>query len=224
MREFYKIQHVEEMYNHYMEHHGPSLSHEEGEIHRGKGSKCALFYAVFYAILCPMAGINVMMSYGGEVVSAVAPDLKAIMPAFLMSFYLFTSVRALPFLRKYGRKELTLFGSVGILISLLAISLGYFLSTIQPSLSQNLIILFLFIYLLIYGVTFAPVMWIWVAEVLLPQEMGYAIMMNWGVAALVMIAFPVLLDRLPGHNPAGIFLFFAIFVAASLFVTSRCML
>ena len=39
-----------------------------------------------------------------------------------------------------------------------------------------------------------------------------------------MIAFPIMLDRLPDRNPALIFLFFAIFVAASLVVTSRCML
>lgn len=65
MKEFYKIQHVEEMYEHYMKHHGPSQSREEGELHKGKGSKCGLFYGVFYALLCPMAGISVMMSYGG---------------------------------------------------------------------------------------------------------------------------------------------------------------
>lgn len=110
-----------------------------------------------------MAGINVMMSYGGEVVSAIAPSLKAIMPALLMLFYLFTSVLALPLLRKYGRKELTYYGTIGLLFSLLVISLGYYLSNSQPTLSQLLIVIFLFIYLLVYGVTFAPVMWIWVS-------------------------------------------------------------
>lgn len=49
-------------------------------------------------------------------------------------------------------------------------------------------------------------------------------MVNWGGAASVMIAFPILLDRLPDRNPASIFLFFAVFLAASLIVTSRCML
>ena len=95
--------------------------------------------------------------------SAIAPSLKAIMPALLMLFYLFTSVLALPFIRKYGRKELTSNGSIGLLFSLLVISLGYYLSNSRPSLSQLLIVVFLFIYLLIFGVTYAPVMWIWVS-------------------------------------------------------------
>lgn len=151
------------MYDHYMKHHGPSISQEEGELHKGKGSRCALFYAIFYAFLCTMSGINVMMSYGGEVVSAVAPNLKAIMPALLMLFYLLSSLLSLPFLRKYGRKELTLYGSIGLLISLLAISLGYYLTNSQPAMSQLLIVIFLFVYLLIYGLTYAPVMWIWVS-------------------------------------------------------------
>jgi hypothetical protein len=49
-------------------------------------------------------------------------------------------------------------------------------------------------------------------------------MINWSAAATVMIFFPILLDHLPGHNPAYIFLYFAVFLTFSLFVTDKLML
>jgi hypothetical protein len=67
-------------------------------------------------------------------------------------------------------------------------------------------------------------MWIWISEALLPHTIGYAIMVNWGGASIVMIFFPILLEILPGHNPAYIFLFFAIYLTLSLFVTNKFML
>lgn len=48
-------------------------------------------------------------------------------------------------------------------------------------------------------------------------------MVNWSGAALVMIFFPILLEHLPGHNPAYVFLFFAVYGTLSLWVTSRFM-
>lgn len=116
-----------------------------------------------------MAGINVIMSYGGSIISAIAPNLGGIVPVFLMLFYLFASLLALPFLKKYGRKELTIYGTIGLLLSLLALSFGYYLSYSQPFVSQLLIVIFLFVYIFIYGVTYAPVMWIWVSEATLPH-------------------------------------------------------
>lgn len=80
---FYKKEHVQEIYEHTLKHHGPNIREEEDE-HRSddeknksnKGSRVALLFAIYYSILCPMSGINVMMSYGGNVISSVAPSLK----------------------------------------------------------------------------------------------------------------------------------------------------
>jgi hypothetical protein len=171
-----------------------------------------------------MAGINVIMSYGGEVVSAIAPELRSIMPAIMMMFFWFSSFVSLIFIKKYGRKLLTMAGTIGLMFTLFIMSYAYFISLSNVSLSQFLIVTCLFLYLLIYGLTYAPVMWIWVSEALLPHTIGYAIMINWGGAAIVMIFFPILLEILPGRNPAYIFLFFGIFLTFSLLVTNKFML
>lgn len=176
---------------------------------------------MYYAILCPMAGINVMMSYGGSVVSSVAPSLKQIMPAFLMFFYLLSSTYSIVLVKKYGRKPLTQFGSIGLAICLYSISYAYFIADTQLGLSQFLIVAFLFIYLFVYGVTYAPVMWMWVSDALLPHTIGYAIMVNWSMASLVMIFFPILVETI---SSSIIFLIFGLFTTSSLYFISKFMI
>ena len=96
-----------------------------------------------------MSGINVMMSYGGNVISSVAPSLKQIMPALLMFFYLLSSTYSIVLVKKYGRKALTRFGSIGLAICLYSISYAYFIADTQIGLSQFLIVGFLFVYLFV---------------------------------------------------------------------------
>jgi CHASE2 domain-containing sensor protein len=104
-----------------------------------------------------------MMSYGGDVISKIAPELRSIMPAILMFFYLLSSVASIVPLKKYGRKYLTIAGTIGLGITLYVISYAYFISDSNLPLSQILIVTCLFIYLLIYGLTYAPVMWMWMS-------------------------------------------------------------
>lgn len=171
-----------------------------------------------------MAGINVIVSYGGEVVSSIAPSLRSIMPAILMLFYLFCALISMAFINKYGRKSLTYYGTIGLSLNLVIIAWGYFIRESHVFLSQMVIVVFLFVYLVAFGLTYAPVMWIWVAEALLPHTIGYAVMINWSGAAIVMIFFPILIELLPHRNPAYIFLFFAAYLASSLIVTDRLMI
>lgn len=110
-----------------------------------------------------MAGINIIMSYGGEVVSKIAPDLRSIMPAVLMLFWWFCSLVSIIFIKKYGRKILTVGGTISLAICLYIISYAYFITVSNMALSQFLIVTFLLLYLLFYGLTYAPVMWIWVS-------------------------------------------------------------
>jgi hypothetical protein len=49
-------------------------------------------------------------------------------------------------------------------------------------------------------------------------------MTNWGGAALIMILYPILLEKLPEKNPGYIFMFFGLFVTLSLPVTKKLML
>lgn len=70
--------------------------------------------------------------------------------------------------------------------------------------------------------TYAPIMWMWLAETLQPAKIGYAVTANWCGAALVMILFPIVQQMVP--NQGIIFAFFGIVATLSLFVTNKLML
>jgi hypothetical protein len=73
------------------------------------------------------------------------------------------SAFAIEYVSKYGRKQMTLWGTYGIGISLLSITFGYFMADSYPSFAQITIFISLIVYLFMYGMTYAPLMWIWVA-------------------------------------------------------------
>lgn len=162
LQEFYKPEFVQSEYDEVMKHHGRHAT-DADDAPKGYRSKSALCFAIFYAFLCPMVGINVIMSYGGEVASHVMPSLRAVMPAILMFLYLVFSSFSLIYVGRYGRKTLTMAGTVGIVLGLVVISFAYFISSRNTPLAQILIVIALVWYLFVYGLTYAPVMWIWVA-------------------------------------------------------------
>ncbi len=74
-----------------------------------------------------MAGINVIISYGGDVVATIAPNLRSVIPAILMFFYLLSAFIAVVFVNRYGRKALTFNGTIGLSLTLIVIAIGYFI-------------------------------------------------------------------------------------------------
>jgi len=110
-----------------------------------------------------MVGINVMMSYGGDVASKVMPSLRPVMPAILMFLYFCFSFISMIYVGRYGRKLITMVGTIGLVIALYLITAGYFLKSTNLALAQIIIIISMIFYLFAYGMTYAPVMWIWVS-------------------------------------------------------------
>ena len=117
---------------------------------------------------------------------------------------------------------MTIWGTYGIVLTNSAIALGYFISPVLPALAQVLIFGGFVLELFVYAMTYGPIMWMWVAEALQPSQIGYAAMASWGGAALVLILFPIVQQRL--ENQGFIFVFFAFFALSSLLVTNKLML
>ena len=108
-----------------------------------------------------------------------------------MFLFFFFSLVAVEYASKYGRKTLTLLGTYGIAVSLYFISVGYFIADKYETLSQIGVFVCLIFFLFMYGMTYGPLMWMWVAEACQPSQVGKAVMANWVGAALVMILFPI---------------------------------
>jgi len=68
------------------------------------------------------------MSYCGDVASKIFPSLKNIIGALLMLAFFFFSGFSITCVGKYGRKDMTLWGTYGVALTLYAITFGYFLA------------------------------------------------------------------------------------------------
>ena len=80
----------------------------------------------------------------------------------LFLFFFFSAV-SIGYVNRYGRKEMTLWGTYGLIVALYLLNFGYFISDIFPSLAQLIIFVMLILYLFVYGMTYAPVMWMWLS-------------------------------------------------------------
>ncbi len=124
-------------------------------------------------------------------------------------------------LSRFGRKTILQVGTLGAVVSNLVIAMGYFVSDSYPSLSVVLILLALFYYMANFGLSLGPIVWMYIPEIVRPGFLPYSTMVNWGGSALCILFFPIIKARLPGENPGGLFLFFAIWSAGAYYVNRR---
>lgn len=80
----------------------------------------------------------------------------------LLLFFISSAV-SINYVTKYGRKEITLWGTYGLAIVLFIMAFGYFIADTSPSLAQIIVFMTLVLYLFVYGLTYAPIMWMWLA-------------------------------------------------------------
>ena len=93
-------------------------------------------------------------------------------------------------------------------ICLLVISIGFFLKNTQGESATVLIVISLIIYMLDFGFSLAPVVWLYIPEIVEPKVVPFSTLANWTSAALVVILFPILESAF--GSPAPLFLFLTV--------------
>ena len=76
----------------------------------------------------------------------------------------------------------------------------------------------MFIYLIIFGFTLGPVVWIYLAEIAQPKMFSRATVVNWMCSASVVILFPILKENVLDGDPEVLFLFFSFWCGMSFVV------
>ncbi len=67
----------------------------------------------------------------------------------------------------------------------------------------------LFFFMAVFGITLGAVLWLYVPEVVEPKVVPFATALNWIAASIVIILFPILTDHAFGGDPGYLFIFFA---------------
>ena len=72
------------------------------------------------------------------------------------------------------------------------IAIGFFIQNSHPGIAINLIIFGLVLFMANFGFTLGPVVWVYLPEIVQPNVLPYATMVNWASAAFIMLLFPVI--------------------------------
>jgi MFS transporter, SP family, arabinose:H+ symporter len=166
-----------------------------------------LITGFFLAILVQVSGINTIVDYAPKILLAAGVEIKnALLQTSLIGLinFIFTFV-AIFFIDKIGRRILYLIGSMGMVITLLLLTVSFYLS-MDGIFTLTCILLFIAFFASCIG----PVFWTLVSEIfpnrIRGKAVAFASFTQWIFNFLVVLLFPHFLKSLGG---AATFLFLA---------------
>jgi MFS transporter, SP family, arabinose:H+ symporter len=159
--------------------------------------KHILFLGVMVAVFSQIDGQNSLFSYAPEIFDQSGVSQNS---AFLQSIiigiinFVFTFV-AITIIDKAGRKKLLTYGSLLLGIDALLLALAFWLH-----LSPVFILLFVLVFIAIYGATLGPVTWVMVSEIFPNRVRGNAMSVAtvalWLANFVTTASFPVLKEHI----------------------------
>jgi MFS family permease len=124
-------------------------------------------------------------------------NLEQVLATFVTSYLL----------TKFGRRTILLYGALFEGISCGLVMVGFFIKDSTPA-GETLILLGLFLFMAVFGLSLGPVVWLYIPEIVQPKIVPYSTASNWISASLVIILFPIATDDLLNGNPGVLFIFF----------------
>lgn len=151
-----------------------------------------------------------MSIYGYEIAKKSAESIRSLMPTTVNTIQLVGTLKSSYLLSKYGRKDLFIFGSYGMSLSLFSIFLGLMVQDSFNGLGTFLILVGLGLFSLVFGMTYGPCTWLYISEIADPEVVPYAAALNRLIAVLSITFFPIITTSLLEGDCTVIFLFFAV--------------
>lgn len=98
---------------------------------------------------------------------------------------------------QFGRKSILQFGTLCAGISNILLFIGFFLQkhTDSKDSGQLFVLLGLFFYMAVFGVSLGPVVWLYIPEIVQPKIVPFSTATNWISASLIILLFPILSDN-----------------------------
>lgn len=154
-----------------------------------------------------MSGINMIVTEIGLIVQTYDPRLALYAPLLANIIQLIATVTSICALAYFGRRSLILFGNFSLAVFDLIIGamfLVLFLNNWQPAV--DIALAFIMLFMISYGVTIGPVVWLYVPEIIPARLVPFATAMNWIGCSICVIATPFINNAV--GSPYPVFLFF----------------
>ena len=185
----------------------------------------AIFFAIYLALLQQMSGVNAIVVYGKDALLPIlSSELSNILPIFIAAMPAVTAALATVLLKKVGRKFLIQLGTLVSCFSLLLVFFGFFIQDQEENLAPILISIGMIVFMANFGLSFGPIPWLYIPEIVEPKIIPFSTMTNLIGATICIMVFPLIKNALPEKNPAYLFLMFLIWCFMALFVNWKFML
>jgi len=195
------------------------LSNEEKEVGI-KSRKLCIAVAIHLAVLQQMCGVNVVVLYGGGIINEAVPNVMTskILQLLLIATQFLACLGTSLVLKKIGRKALLQLGTLisAIVLTILVIA---FVTVADKTVEQILVIVSLYVFMISFGFTLGPVVWLYIPEIVPASIIPYSTLGNWTGASVTIILFPILGTAI--GNSGYLFFFFSVWCLASLFLNHK---
>ncbi len=171
--------------------------------------KRPMIIAIFLMVFSQICGINAIIYYGPSILNKAGFTMGdalggQVTIGFVNTLFTFIAIYTID---KWGRKPLLKFGMAGVILSLLVISLLFFLGNNYT----NYVIIGILVYIACYAFSIGPVQFVIASEIFPTKIRGRALTIStfflWGANAIVGQVFPGMLDLL---GPGGTFFVFGV--------------
>lgn len=171
-----------------------------------------LLIGVFLSVFSQITGINSIMYYAPVIFQSIGKGTSSavMQTAVIGGGNLIFTILAIMMIDRVGRKPLLIGGVTGMLVSLTSIAAAFYLKKYEG----YLILFLILVYIASFSASLGPVTWVVVAEIfpnkLRSKAMSLSIVSLWVANFILILVFPVILNRLGG---AAAFLLFAVMCA-----------
>lgn len=165
-----------------------------------------------------MMGVNTIVAFAGQMVGSVDPKIGPYVNLMLNGIQsIFTAISTFWLGVKFGRRPLYLSSGVICAISCYMIAVGYLINI------EAIILAFMLLYMIIFGLLFAPVSWSYPTEIIPPTVNTIATTFTWISLAITTLIPPIVLEAMD-QNGYPIFLYFGVYITISLIYMWRCLI
>jgi SP family sugar:H+ symporter-like MFS transporter len=119
--------------------------------------------ALIISTMQQLTGINPISLYGYQVAKDSIESIRELVPSIINSIQLVGTIKSSFLLHRYGRKDLFVYGSLGLSISLMILFVGLIIQGISNGFGTFLVLLGLCMFSLIFGMTIAPCTWLYIS-------------------------------------------------------------
>ncbi len=167
-----------------------------------KSVRPALVLGITLAVFQQLCGINVVFNYTSTIFESVGANLnRQLLETVGIGIVNLTfTIIAMFLVDKLGRRQLMLFGSLGLSVLYIVLAI-----VLQAHLSPGIVSLFVLLSIATYGISLAPVTWVLISEIFPNRIRGaassVAIVSLWLAYFILVFTFPILVKYLGTYGP-----------------------